>query len=363
MKFQVGDKVVIQHSNEKGEVVEIINDKMVMVDVRGVKFPAYADQLDFPYFKQFTEKKLFPPGKPPKKYIDQVPSDRQAPDRKAQDAASANRRSQRFPGLAPGVWMTFLPVFDNDEFGDDVVDELKIHLVNNTGLDYHFAYTLKYGGNPDFELDNQVNAFQDFYLHDIPFDKLNDNPVFGLEFSLLKPDKNKAEYYESSLKLRAKQVFTRIEEIKQKGEATFSFKLFDEYPGRPYEEPVGKGLTGTGPASINNPAFRMYEASRARQHLEPARQELDLHIEKLTEKGDSLDNFEMLTLQLQTFEKYLDIALAHHLPSMVVIHGVGSGKLRDEIHETLRMRKGVKSFVNRYHPKYGYGATEIAFQY
>jgi hypothetical protein len=60
MKFQIGDKVLILHSNEEGEVIDIINDKMVMVDVRGVKFPAYIDQLDFPYFKRFSEKKLFP---------------------------------------------------------------------------------------------------------------------------------------------------------------------------------------------------------------------------------------------------------------------------------------------------------------
>ncbi|HEY4151227.1 MAG TPA: hypothetical protein VGM41_19955, partial [Chitinophagaceae bacterium] len=72
MKFQIGDKVVVMHSNEEGEVVDVINDKMVLVDVRGVKFPAYTDQLDFPYFKQFTEKKLFPEKKP-KKYIDQLP--------------------------------------------------------------------------------------------------------------------------------------------------------------------------------------------------------------------------------------------------------------------------------------------------
>ena len=57
-----------------------------------------------------------------------------------------------------------------------------------------------------------------------------------------------------------------------------------------------------------------------------------------------MDNFEILTLQLQTLEKYTDLALAHHLPSMVVIHGVGSGKLRDEIHEALRLKKGVKIF-------------------
>lgn len=60
MKFEIGDKVVVLHSNEEGEVIDIINDKMVMVEIRGVKFPAYNDQLDFPYFKRFTEKKLFP---------------------------------------------------------------------------------------------------------------------------------------------------------------------------------------------------------------------------------------------------------------------------------------------------------------
>jgi hypothetical protein len=347
MKFEVGDKVVIQHSNDEGEVIEIINDKMVLVDVRGVRFPAYTDQLDFPYFKRFTEKKLFPPEKKPKKYVDQLPPEKPA----------AGKKKEPIVRLAEGVWLTFLPVFDSDEFGDDVVDSLKIYLVNSTGLGYHFSYHVNYFGKSEFDLDNQLPTGQDFYLHDIPFANLNDNPVFECEFSLLTPDKTKAEHYETSLKLRAKQVFGRIEEIRKKGEATFSFKLFDTYPPRPYEEPVDtRGL-------LSGSGFRVYEASRTRQHLEPARSELDLHIEKLTDKPGALDNFEMLTLQLQTFEKYFDLAVAHHLPSMIVIHGVGSGKLRDEIHELLRMKRNVKSFVNRYHPRYGMGATEIFFEY
>ena len=97
--------------------------------------------------------------------------------------------------------------------------------------------------------------------------------------------------------------------------------------------------------------------------MEPPKYEVDLHIEKLSKNHKTLDNLEKLTLQLQTFEKYLDLAVAHHQPSMIAIHGVGSGKLRDEIHEVLRRRYDVKSFVNRYHPAYGYGATEIFFQY
>lgn len=339
--------MIVNHSNEEGEVVELINDKMVLVDVRGVKFPAYTDQLDFPYFKQFTEKKLFPEKKQ-KKYVDQLPAEKKPPAQKREKMAH----------LSEGVWLTFLPVFDNDEFGDDIVDELKVHLVNNSNTGYKFSYKLNYAGKANFDLDNEVFSYQDFYLHDVPFADLNDNPVFSFEFSLAIPDKNKASHYESSLKLKAKQVFQKIEEIKQKGEATFSYKLFDTFPGAPLETPVDNTAS-----LLSNAGFRMYEASRARQHLEPARQELDLHIEKLTEKWVSLDNFEILTLQLQTLEKYIDLALAHHLPSMIVIHGVGSGKLRDEIHEILRVKREVKSFVNRYDPRYGYGATEIFFQY
>ena len=56
MKYQAGDKIVVLLTNEDGKVVEIINDKMVLIEVRGVRFPAYADQVEYPYFKMFTQK-------------------------------------------------------------------------------------------------------------------------------------------------------------------------------------------------------------------------------------------------------------------------------------------------------------------
>src|SRR6476660_9711692 len=123
MKYQIGDKIIVLHSNEEGEVIDIINDKMVMIDVRGVKFPAYIDQIDFPYFKRFSEKKLFPVKKE-KKYIDDLRKERLSPASK----------------VADGVWITFLPVFQTDEFGDEVVEELKLHLINRTEAVYHFIY-------------------------------------------------------------------------------------------------------------------------------------------------------------------------------------------------------------------------------
>jgi hypothetical protein len=338
MKFEIGDKVLILHSNEEGEVIDIINDKMVMLDVQGIRFPAYIDQIDFPYFKRFSEKKIFEKKKE-KKFIDDIKKEKEKPK-----------------PVADGVWLTFFPVTDIDEFGDEVVEELKIHLVNRTASPYHFIYTLHYFGDPDFELKNEIQPFQDFYLHDIPFANLNDGPSFEFDFSLVKKEKSKAEHFEASMKLKAKQFFTRVDEIHKKGEASFSYRLFETYPDKAIEAPIELGkLAAKG--------FKIYEASKARQYLEPARSVIDLHIEKLTDDWANLSNFEIVALQLRAFEKYYDLALAHVQPSLTVIHGIGTGKLRDEIHELLKHRKEVKTFVNQYHPQFGYGATEIFFQY
>jgi hypothetical protein len=340
MKYQTGDTVHIIHSDEEAQVIEIINEKMIMVDVKGVKFPVYTDQVEFPYFKRFSQKKMFDENPKTKKYIDDVRKE------KAQEKAK----------IEDGLWITFLPVMNQDEFGDEVVELLKVYVANHTALGYRFVYNLLFFGKSDFDVSGDVQAFEDFYLHDIAFEDMSDSPSFEFEFSLLQPDKKRAAYYESSLKLKPKQLFNKIEETRQKNEATFSFKLFDEYPERAFDNTIEF-------ESLSAKGYKVYNASQSRQHLESARSVIDLHIEKLSDDWKHLGNYEILTIQLKEFEKYYELALQHYLPSMIVVHGIGSGKLRDEIHDILRLKKEVKSFVNQFHPLYGFGATEIFFQY
>lgn len=336
--------MLILHSNEEGTIVDLINDNMLMVDVKGVTFPVYKDQVDFPYFKRFTEKKIQPPKKE-RKFVDDIRKEKRAADKREAD----------------GMWLTFLPVMDMDEFGDLVVEELKLHLVNNTETPFNFVYKLHYFGKADFELKNTVHPFEDFYLHDIEFETLNDSPSFEFDFTLQQPDKKKQPHYEAMVKLKPKQLFAKIEELKQKNQATFSQLLFDKYPDRIYEHwEKGDSLQLNKLAAKG---FKFYEASKARQHLEPARSVVDLHIEKLMDDWSRMSNYEIVSLQLKTFEKYYDLALHHHLPSFIVVHGIGEGVLRDEIHDILRLKREVKSFINQYHPSFGYGATEIFFQY
>ena len=336
MKYQLGDTVLLLHSQEEGEVMEIISNELVMVEVKGVRFPVYTDQIDFPYFKRFTEQKPAAPKKE-KVYIDNV---------KKEAAFKKNP-------VHSGVWLSFLPVFAKDIFEDDVVEKFKIYLLNQTAEIYRFTYGIRFKGSPDFNLNNTVFAFNEFYLHDIPFEEMNDAPKFEFDFSLVKKDKTKADHFETSFKIKAKLLFQKIEEMKLKNEPSFSFLLFDQYPDK-MEQVI---------PDYHNSGGRLYPITQIREKLEPARSVVDLHIEKLTEHWKGLSNFEILTIQLRNFERYYQLAVAHHQPNLIVIHGVGTGKLRNEIHEILKTKKEVRTFANQYHENFGFGATEIFFQY
>lgn len=336
MKYEIGDKIIVLHSNEEGKVIDFINDKMVMIEVRGVKFPAYMDQIDFPYFKMFSEKKIV---EKKKIHIDNVQKEKAIVKKKTGE----------------GVWLNFIPVFDKDVFDDDVVEKLRVYLINEEEEAFTFKYDLNFSGESHFGLQNTIRGLSDFYLHDVKFEDLSDNPRFDFEFSLLEEHKKKAPYFETSLKLKGKQVFKKIEALQQKNEPSFSYELFKSYPDKIEEEKVDLGRLG-------NSGFRIYDASKIRENLAPARSVVDLHIEKLTDTWRDLSNTDILALQLNAFEKYYDLSVTHHQPELIIIHGIGEGRLRDEIHERLRHKHEVKSFVNQFHAAYGYGATEIYFK-
>jgi hypothetical protein len=334
LKYQIGDKIIVLHSEEEGHVVEIINDKMVMIEVRGVQFPAYMDQIDFPYFKLFSQKKKT--IQKPKRYVDQIRTEKPVARKKERD----------------GLLLDVFPVYDKDVFGDELVDRLKLYLVNHNTDHYRVAYTYSIGGEKKVAFVAQVRGLSDLYLHDVDFEDLNDNPVLGFEISLEKPDKNKAPYVERLLKWRGKQLFKKIETLQADNKPSFSEELFSVYPDRIKEDKVDMTM-------LTKAGFKVYAASEVREHLPPARSVVDLHIEKLTDQPQQLRADEKLQLQLDTAANYLELALSHQLEKIIFIHGIGEGILRDALHEQLKAHRHVSSVINQYHPTFGYGATEV----
>lgn len=341
MKYQIGDEIIILLTSEEGKVVDIISEEMVMIEVRGVRFPAYMNQIDFPYFYRFSKKQNnTEPKKETKIFIDNIPKEKPQPNKiKVED----------------GVWLSFIPKFTLDEFNDEVVEKLKIYLINKTKMEYKFKYILKLNSTETFAFENEISAFHDFYIHDIAFENINDSPAFFVDFSLSKPDKLKADHFETTLKLKPKQFFKKIELLKENNESNIAYKLFDNYPERYFEE------EHFSLDKLKNSGFKIYEASKSKEHIPSARSIIDLHIEKLSNDWHHLSNLEILSIQLKEFEKWFNIAIANNQPSLIIIHGVGKGKLKEEVHELLKTKKEVKSFINQYDSRFGYGATEIFF--
>lgn len=92
-----------------------------------------------------------------------------------------------------------------------------------------------------------------------------------------------------------------------------------------------------------------------------AHMEVDLHYHALTGARDSASPHEMLTLQMDHFDRMMRRAEQQRIPRIVFIHGVGQGRLRQEIREALTAYWPHCSAREGDPRKYGHGATEVRF--
>ena len=86
--------------------------------------------------------------------------------------------------------------------------------------------------------------------------------------------------------------------------------------------------------------------------------EVDLHIEKLVPSKRGMNNYDILTLQIETAKRQLDFAIKNRMPKVVFIHGVGEGVLKAEL-DFMLGRYDTISFQDANYQKYGLGATEV----
>ncbi len=87
---------------------------------------------------------------------------------------------------------------------------------------------------------------------------------------------------------------------------------------------------------------------------------IDLHIEKIYPNYRQLDKWDILSRQLGYLKAQLQKVKSRHIKKVIIIHGVGEGTLRKEVHQLLNGMKNVQyheaSYVN-----FGQGATQVDF--
>jgi hypothetical protein len=334
MKFTIGDNIILKRTGEEGIVSGFINAQMIEVEVGGTSFPVYIEEVDHPYLKWFTDKNN---------------------NKKKQPAAPApvpaEKLTVRQQRLAQGVYLSFLPVFKTEEM-DEVVSHVKVFLLNELPVSIRFVYDARIVDNTLFRHEGTLHAFGNIYLHSVAYADMNDQPRLHWTLTDIAHTENKEE--EGVLRIKPAKLFDHINRILQGAEPSFSYLLIDGFVVKPPPQPA--------PAPV--PIIRSGKIVAAKKHeIEAPKYELDLHIEQLVNNPRGLATAEILKIQLDTLQRYLQIAIVHRQHSMVIIHGLGKGKLRDEVHAELRMTPEVARFKNEWSGRYGFGATEVIFKY
>ncbi|MBS1739466.1 MAG: Smr/MutS family protein [Bacteroidetes bacterium] len=336
MKFSIGDKILIKRTGEEGIVCGYIGNDMLEVEVSGTIFPVYTDEVEHPYLTWFTQKK--------------------------KQQTSSISRPEQFPIEPPktiekrqssGISLSFMPVFFHDAM-EDLVSELKIFLVNETPYSIHFSYDVKSKTSTLFSHQGKLHPFGHLFLHSLPYESMNDLPKFNWQLSNADTLSDKIE--SGTLRIRPPKLFEQINQLLVKNEATFSYLLLSEF------SPIEKKQAVQIPVQKIAPEFKKSKESKKISLADLPRYEIDLHIEKLLPSHKGMNNATIMQLQLSTFQRSLDLAISYHQHKMIVIHGVGSGALREAIHNILRQTSEVEAFRNEYMGRYGFGATEIIFK-
>ena len=80
---------------------------------------------------------------------------------------------------------------------------------------------------------------------------------------------------------------------------------------------------------------------------------VDLHIELLTSNYQFLENFEVVQIQLNECHNKIEKALNSKITKLEIIHGIGEGILKNEVHTILR------NYNLRFYLTKDGGATEV----
>ncbi len=89
---------------------------------------------------------------------------------------------------------------------------------------------------------------------------------------------------------------------------------------------------------------------------------IDLHIENLIDSHNRMSNHEILTLQLKSFKSFLQNSRSDRATQILVVHGVGTGRLKSELKEIVKGINGAEMFDADY-LGYGKGASIIEQKY
>ncbi len=332
--MNIGDKVRMLRGREEGIVTRFLEGQLVEVEIEeGFKIPVLRNELAV---VSAEESRL----------LNRPTGNEATTSRDAKRIHAGRIHTGNYSGspvfAAKGVYMAFVPVNDR---------EISLYLLNNT--DWEMPFTLGEETNTLYKgvAAGLLKRKTSLKIRELLIQQFEEWPTFVLQLLFHKEGTaNLQPPLTKRMRFRANSFFKSKQKAPLLDRDAHLFQVDQETVDVQPEKVAEQMQTPSAPTpapSVTRPASIV-----------------DLHMEQLGGTllgGDKarMSNTEILKIQLDTFEKQLENAIASGMQEITFIHGIGNGTLRMELHKRLGRHPHVQYYEDAQKERFGYGATKV----
>jgi hypothetical protein len=316
--MNIGDKVRLLMGKEEGIITRFLDQDLVEIEIEdGFKIPVLKREVVVVAKEEadYFEGKVQPANVP------------------VQNAGKQMLNAQS------GIYMAFV------EINDKV---LSVHVINNTQYEVPFIVGEE-GQVTKGIVSGKLIPYSAQKVTERIVQEFDQWPLFYIQLLFFQKGKyDIKEPLQKRLKFNANSFFRSKKLAPVISQKAFLFQIDGE-------------VKAIDPQVLKEQMFQKHETNEKEkeQKIGKPLKEVDLHIENLIDNHRNMSNGEILQLQIQTFEKTLDQAIASGMDEIIFIHGAGNGVLKNAIHKILSNSSGIKFYKDARKEKFGYGATIV----
>lgn len=327
MKLRIGDKVRFLNETGEGKVSRITDKNTVFVEM--------SDGFEIPYLTS----QLVP----------------------IHTELIIDRDTENIE-LSPDAQLTDAVYFiiEPDHEFPALISDYRVYLFNASSFNLMYSYSIKDGEYYQTLKHGEIGPYQKTLLKQVKISYFKEHNYHKLDCLLFKNGFFKAQLPIAEIIYLSPETLRDSKTIKHDEFEfpVYGFLLKEEFLNTREIEHTLTPQDIQRVKSIKEFKSRSSVSKSKKEYLKSLEKEVDLHIDELVKSTKGLSNYEMLNIQLERFEKELDEAMEKNMKKIVFIHGVGNGRLKQEIISILKVTNGI-TYHDASYKDYGFGATQV----
>ncbi len=332
--MNIGDKVRLLRDKEEGIIYAFLPGNIVEIEIEeGFRIPVLRSEVVT---------------------VSPMESQRMKPAESASGSFAKKQEefptfSRKAPFAEKGIYLAFLPVNDR---------ELTLHIINNSDWILPFVVYQDLAGKQSGLASGVLSPRTSQRLTDLLTKDIEQWPILEVQALYFREGSNAVKLpFQKRLRCRVQSFYKKKQQVPVLIKEGYLYQLDEENTTSAAAPDASTASTPVG-VSASELRERMLSPEPTASHkVETPQSVVDLHVEKLSPTPDALSNADKMKLQLDTFERQLENAIAAGLDEITFIHGAGNGVLRQEIQRRLSKHQNVQFFEDAQKEKFGYGAT------